>query len=164
MTCGWPTKSVSRRGRSERAPDIGDRIDGLQIGEDFPVVRLEKPVSITSLAVADLHVLPDGQRGPAEQLGIGRERRADLEDAADARAREAVGGHQALREDQRAGRLQRVRLALHPGAEQIRRRPCQQDENEPDAGSDLKSIQRKDFPGVRMDDLEALLERCRAAR
>src|SRR5712691_6470632 len=27
------------------------------------------------------------------------------------------------------------------------------------SGSDLKSIQRKDFPGVRMDDLLALLER-----
>jgi rhamnose utilization protein RhaD (predicted bifunctional aldolase and dehydrogenase) len=27
------------------------------------------------------------------------------------------------------------------------------------SGSDLKSIQRKDFPGVRMDDIRALLER-----
>ena len=27
------------------------------------------------------------------------------------------------------------------------------------SGSDLKSIQRKDFPGVRMDDITALLER-----
>src|SRR5215467_8047522 len=27
------------------------------------------------------------------------------------------------------------------------------------SGSDLKSIQRKDFPGVRMDDILALLER-----
>ena len=27
------------------------------------------------------------------------------------------------------------------------------------SGSDLKSIQRKDFPGVRMDDVLALLER-----
>src|SRR2546429_8369445 len=27
------------------------------------------------------------------------------------------------------------------------------------SGSDLKSVQRKDFPGVRMDDITALLER-----
>src|ERR671930_1751963 len=27
------------------------------------------------------------------------------------------------------------------------------------SGSDLKSVQRKDFPGVRMDDIRALLER-----
>ena len=27
------------------------------------------------------------------------------------------------------------------------------------SGSDLKSIQRKDFPGVRMDDIQLLLER-----
>src|SRR5437773_12373855 len=27
------------------------------------------------------------------------------------------------------------------------------------SGSDLKSIQRKDFPGVRMDDIRALLDR-----
>src|ERR671937_3120802 len=27
------------------------------------------------------------------------------------------------------------------------------------SGSDLKSIQRKDFPGVRMDDIQALLDR-----
>ena len=27
------------------------------------------------------------------------------------------------------------------------------------SGSDLKSVQRKDFPGVRMDDIEALLDR-----
>src|SRR5256885_14365180 len=27
------------------------------------------------------------------------------------------------------------------------------------SGSDLKSVQRKDFPGVRMDDIRALLDR-----
>ena len=27
------------------------------------------------------------------------------------------------------------------------------------SGSDLKSVQKKDFPGVRMDDIEALLDR-----
>ena len=45
------------------------------------------------------------------------ERRADLEDAADAGDADAVGLHQALHEDQAPGRAQQLRLALHPGAE-----------------------------------------------
>src|SRR5512141_3105118 len=52
------------------------------------------------------------------------------------------GGNTSIKQDERDHRGRPARVLRVKGS-----------------GSDLKSIQRKDFPGVRMDDIRALLDR-----